>query len=272
MAVGMCNGLVMAIASSDARCMCVVLSSNLGGFAFSFVWMAAPQASKPPDKRLTKWQVQQLGLPDDSDARLYGHQGHVHIDLLPDGSQVVTHCLTLRSQALPESAGPSDLMFVDDNDGYGSVVDYGTIPPTAVTLEDFLTRQLYQTKAGIFWVAEMDEQKHITSKWCLTDRQRECEAHTVEVHSTDIHGDTKCYYVKWPRDGMKFFWGLNSLYTLLKLQLTQKKPSKWSYQLAESGQLASLQEKFGIGTTHIKGNSNLSIQEALTTTTSFLPD
>jgi hypothetical protein len=51
-----------------------------------------------------------------------------------------------------------------------------------------------------------------------------------------------------------------------------KVPSKWSYQLSQSGQLSALSEKFGVGCSHLRGNNNLSSEEALTTTTAFLKD
>ena len=231
-----------------------------------------PMAPDRPDTRLSKWQVQQLDEPSEGKCRPHGHEGCVFIDQLADGSQVVTHCLTLRSQTLPDSFGACELVFSDDNNRYGAIVDFGKVPSVHTALEDFLSRQLYVSPKGILQVAEMDANMQIIGKWCLTDRLRDFDAHVVEVNGSKLHDSINAFYVRWPRDSFHWFWGLHSLYVVMKLQLCMKVPSKWSYQLNQSGQLPALADKFGLSCTYLKGNNNLSSEEALTTTTAFLKD
>lgn len=230
-----------------------------------------PPEAPRPDKRLSKWQVQQLDEPGDGKCRLYSHEGYVFIDTTTDGTQVVTHCLTLRSQNLPMGAA-CELVFSEDNDRYGSVVDFGKVPAVHTPLEDFLSRQLYISPKGILHVAEMNDNKKLIGKWCLTDRLRDFDSHVVEVNTSSLHSSINVFFVRWPRDSFHWFWGLHSLYGVLDLELCMKVPSKWSYQLSQSGQLSALSEKFGVSCSHLRGNNNLSSEEALTTTTAFLKD
>ena len=75
------------------------------------------------------------------------------------------------------------------------------------------------------------------SRWCLIEKLREHLPQTVVVEAGDPLGNVfvSGYFCRLPRDGMRYDWGLASIYKALQLQLCSKEPSKWAYQVRYSG-------------------------------------
>ena len=242
-----------------------------GGITFSVMDAEKPP---PPDKRLSRFEIGVCGGKGQQQARIFPHEGHVFLDIMEDGSTVVTHSITLKQQVLPPDKAPWELVWLEDNDGLGCVVGYGGYPdpPQTLFLQKWMDRQLYIGVDDCLHVIEMRNGQTI-SRWSLTEKQREFDEQKVLVDLAD--GSTlelAASFCKWPRDGCRYFWHLVPIYDQLKFKLCSGEASKWAYQQLNAGPLTSLRDEIKCKQPSIKSNHNLMPAVALKSTDAFSRD
>ena len=236
---------------------------------------AKPDKKPPPDKRLSRFEIGPSGERAEQQARLHPHEGFVFLDHLEDGSEVVTHSITLRQQRLPDDKQPWELVWLEDNDGLGCVVGYGGYPasPQTLFLQKWLDRQLYIGADECLYVLE-HQNGQVICKWSLTEKMREFEEQKVHVELPDGNSsyELALSFVRWPRDGFKYFWHLVPIYDKLGFKLCSGEGSKWAYQQVNAAPMTSLKEEIKCKQPAIKSNHNLRASVALRSTDAFLRD
>ena len=123
-------------AEFSCGCLCSAAYVACRAGPSSFLWgiMDVEPKQPPPDKRLSRFEIGACGGGRQLQGRLHPHQGYVFLDRLTDGSEVITHTITLKQQVLPELKNPHELVWLEDNDGLGCVVGYGNYPDPPQTL------------------------------------------------------------------------------------------------------------------------------------------
>ena len=124
----------------------------------------------------------------------------LYLDLCHDGQHIVTHTTTLRCQQLPEKGPPWELVMFDDNDKHGCLVAVTLEKPRpTMFLQQFLSRQLYATHAGIMFVVVKQNDTNV-SRLCLTENVREHVQQTLIVELGDPLGTVSVsgYFCRWP--------------------------------------------------------------------------
>ena len=114
------------------------------------------------------------------------------------------------------------------------------------------------------------------SRWSLTEKLRDFSEQKVVLSDTPWTDsgsvELAVSFVKWPRDGMRYYWHLVPIYEQLELALCSSQPSKWAYQQSNAQPLSYLKDEVKCKQVIIKSNNNLKQAVAMKTTESFLRD
>ncbi len=190
----------------------------------------------------------------------------VSLDVGENGQQLLTHNITLRRQPVPSDNGPWKLVFDGD---FGCII--GANGDT-ICLEDYLSRQLYTTEAGMMWVVEVsvvDGTAVHAHPWNLTRKMQTYEA-TVAKVSLDFGSiELPIYKLAWPRGSFHVCWEMQPLYRLLGLTTYKKEPSKWVYTMMP--QWEQRLKELGLEGHFLHSNSGLSREQAAVDANKFLP-
>lgn len=153
------------------------------------------------------------------------HRGDLFLDDMPDGSQVLTHRVTLERVELP--AGPVRWSLVFGDDGFAALVT-DEDPPRVELAEDKLKFHVYTNSAGdLFFVtgaclpSDVVHLRSFKEKW-------------VEVSLTMPWGASGATHTltavmfRWHRYGSRVFVSMTSLYNELGLTQFNGQPWRWT--------------------------------------------
>lgn len=161
---------------------------------------------------------------------LVPYQGHIFVSKpFGDQQQFLVHSLTLEKTPLPT---PGDWSLTFDSSGFAALVDVDDEQRDVILVEDFVRRQLWRTLDGELVVLEKAPGLDGGRPWSLSARMQDSVAVSLRFPAGALRHDVswQAVFLRWPREGMHYWWSLTAAYHLLKLACFKGVASKWVYE------------------------------------------